>query len=209
MNIITFQIAKSLGGYNPRCISEVREFQNCYLVIFVKGLGLRPRFVSKKDILKPVVMSEAIKMLTPKSTTAKLIQLPINEIKETLLLQGNVVAVATYFTWYLIPLKYYKEYFVESRKARINQVVIDFSDGTTAINKDNGHVYKLIQESDGIYCQCQDYANQRKAFSKGCCKHGYALLNELGFNSLAEYVENQVKQASELEDYYLQRQGIC
>jgi hypothetical protein len=210
MDILKLQVAKKLGGYNVNSIKEIREFANSYLVIFVKGIGLRPRFVSKKGIYKQIEMSDAVKMLTPKSTTAKLLQLPIKEIKETLFCSGSMVAIITELSVYFVALSRYKEYFVESRKQRASQVIIDFSNNrTVAYNRENGNNYQLIKEVNGIYCECEDYSNQRKAFNTGCCKHGYALLNQLGFSSLAEYVENQAKQASELNDYYFQRQGIC
>lgn len=210
MDILKLQVAKKLGGYNVNCIVEIREFANSYLVIFVKGIGLRPRFVSKKGIYKQIEMSDAVKMLTPKSTTAKLIQLPIKEIKDTVLCTSSMVAIITELSVYFVALSRYKEYFVESRKQRASQVIIDFSNNrTVAYNRENGNNYQLIKEVNGIHCECEDYKKQRSAFNTGCCKHGYALLNQLGFSSLAEYVENQAKQASELNDYYLQRQGIC
>lgn len=210
MDILKLQIAKKLGGYNVNSIREVREFANSYLVIFVKGIGEKPRFISKKGIYAPVQKSKAVELLTPKSTTAKLLQLPIKEIKDTMLCSGSMVAVVTELSVYFVALSRYKEYFVESRKRRASQVIIDFANNkTVAYNRENGNNYQLIKETNAIYCECEDYKNQRAAFNTGCCKHGYALLNQLGFNSLAEYVADQAYKASELNDYYLQREGIC
>jgi hypothetical protein len=46
-------------------IKEVREWAQVYLVIFHKGLGLSPRFVSKKAIMKP-------SNITPEMAEAKI-----------------------------------------------------------------------------------------------------------------------------------------
>lgn len=39
-----------------------------------------------------------------------------------------------------------------------------------------------------INCDCEDYNRQIDTIGRGCCKHGYAVLNHLGFGSLREYV---------------------
>lgn len=41
----------------------------------------------------------------------------------------------------------------------------------------------------GIGCDCEDANNQFKFLGRrGCCKHGYAVLNHLGYTSLSEYI---------------------
>ncbi|MBD0269570.1 MAG: hypothetical protein ICV77_14905, partial [Cyanobacteria bacterium Co-bin8] len=36
-----------------------------------------------------------------------------------------------------------------------------------------------------------------QAFGRGCCKHGYAVLNYLGFDSLRTYLKEEQRQAEE------------
>lgn len=50
--------------------------------------------------------------------------------------------------------------------------------------------YHCLTFLDSIDCVCEDYRNQILHFKKGCCKHGYAVLNHLGFSNLNEYIES-------------------
>jgi hypothetical protein len=66
------------------------------------------------------------------------------------------------------------------------------------------HVEALHQ---AIVCNCDDYQNQQKILGTGCCKHGYAALELLGFERLSEYIEhhlwvNNDDDYNEAEDYY-------
>ena len=80
--------------------------------------------------------------------------------------------------------------FVEDRKARSRLIEITqnpFADRIyTAKNPANGHTYTVIV-GDSVECQCADYRAQLSFIGKGCCKHGYAVLNHLGFNSLSDW----------------------
>lgn len=84
---------------------------------------------------------------------------------------------------------------------------------------DKGHYYKaynpktkktyfLEPEKDHISCTCDDYYNQLNFFSKqeAICKHGYALLEHLGCNSLSnsEYQE-MIREIYEIAEY----ESIC
>jgi len=54
--------------------------------------------------------------------------------------------------------------------------------------------YVLNPKSNTIECGCEDYKRQQQVLGRGCCKHGYALLSYLGYQSLAEY--NLIKKVS-------------
>jgi SWIM zinc finger len=57
-------------------------------------------------------------------------------------------------------------------------------------NSLKGSIYYVDLHPEGISCNCEDFKNQVNIFKKGCCKHGYAALNQLGFSKLSEYIEH-------------------
>jgi SWIM zinc finger len=60
----------------------------------------------------------------------------------------------------------------------------------TVHNPENGNRYEVTLKSDRtIECECKDYQNQRRSLGKGCCKHIYRVLFELGYDSLKDYEE--------------------
>lgn len=62
--------------------------------------------------------------------------------------------------------------------------------------------YQVNASQTGIFCGCEDFNNQMNVFSQHrylwevvckqyrICKHGFATLNELGFDSLREYLQS-------------------
>lgn len=88
--------------------------------------------------------------------------------------------------------KLFKQAFVEFRKessktVKVKRLGVD-SVHFQALGRDE--IYDLTLTSNGVTCTCVDYQNQVNFLqgSKHCCKHGYAVLNRLGFNSLSEYL---------------------
>ena len=87
----------------------------------------------------------------------------------------------------------FKRAFVELRKesatsVRVKRLGAD-SRHFQALGKEE--IYDLTLESNAVTCTCQDYTNQVQYLnptSLKCCKHGYAVLNLLGFSSLSAYV---------------------
>lgn len=49
-------------------------------------------------------------------------------------------------------------------------------------------IYTLELTQNRVTCTCKDFENQMQQLGKGCCKHGYAVLGQLGFSTLAEYI---------------------
>lgn len=67
-------------------------------------------------------------------------------------------------------------------------------------NSSKGSTYLVELQQEGINCICEDFRNQLKIFKKGCCKHGYAALNQLGFSKLSEYIEHHQWVADDYEE---------
>ena len=129
-----------VSGIESRFIERFEVWESVVMVVFEKGLALRPRFLSKKS--------------------------------------------------------FYAD-FVESRKNLARQIKITkqlFSETKyTARNIKNDHTYEVEVDNDNrIVCQCRDYRDQIQFMGRGVCKHGYAVLSYLGFNSMAEYVDRPV-----------------
>lgn len=89
----------------------------------------------------------------------------------------------------------FKQHFVEWRKAQSRGLKVterlDVANHYTIRNEAKDTVYILEARADGLFCTCDDLNNQLEFFGKGCCKHGYAVLNYLGFGSLREYITAQ------------------
>ena len=79
--------------------------------------------------------------------------------------------------------------FVDTRKdAAIDLNIWQTSSSRyTVHNPENGNRYEVTLKSKSIECECKDYQNQKRSLGKGCCKHVYRVLFELGFTSLREF----------------------
>lgn len=92
------------------------------------------------------------------------------------------------------------------RKARSRQLVVTpnaFNDNTyTVRNEGKNTAYRVETYQESISCTCQDYQNLTRDFntSKVLCKHGYAVLNTLGFASLKEWINDNEQRYEERED---------
>lgn len=58
----------------------------------------------------------------------------------------------------------------------------------TVRNEEKASSYPVELCSAGPVCKCEDYLNQQKFFGCGVCKHGYSVLQTLGYGSLAGYL---------------------
>lgn len=86
-------------------------------------------------------------------------------------------------------------HFVEWRKAQARALQVTRHIGFTNIfsvrNETKNSVYQVQTFAGGLNCQCEDFQNQAQFLGKACCKHGYAVLNFLGFDSLNAFIERQ------------------
>jgi hypothetical protein len=87
----------------------------------------------------------------------------------------------------------FKRHFVERRKAAarallVTQRIMDDDAAFTVRNEAKDSTYTVQKVPSGLICDCEDYRNQVQFLGRGCCKHSYAVLNHLGFNSLSSYL---------------------
>ena len=89
--------------------------------------------------------------------------------------------------------KAFKQQFVDFRKAGAKALTVTanlFAPNTFKVrNETKNTAYDVLIIEQHITCDCEDYNAQLQAFGKGVCKHGYAVLNHLGYNSLAAYIK--------------------
>jgi len=90
--------------------------------------------------------------------------------------------------------KLFKSNFVDHRKNEAQKLEIEPKGQSffEVKNPEKGTIYRLHAFCEGILCGCEDYRNQTNFYKKGCCKHGYAVLQYLGFNSLSEYTNHHL-----------------
>ena len=96
-----------------------------------------------------------------------------------------------------ISKKAFKQHFVDKRRAAARGLVVTRnayqSCSYSVRNEAKDSSYKVILGATAIACECDDYKNQTEFFGRGCCKHGYAVLHQIGFNSLKDYINNACK----------------
>lgn len=84
-----------------------------------------------------------------------------------------------------------KSHFVEHRKAQANGLkVTDWLRDPprfTVTNPESESRHLVTCLPDQVMCDCEDYHWQMEILGTGCCKHGYAALAYLGYDSLRDY----------------------
>lgn len=81
--------------------------------------------------------------------------------------------------------------FVSIRRKRAENLEIQrhTEHGYLVYNPENNNSYEVITSANALACECKDYEKQIKALNQGCCKHGYKVLNHLGYNKLKDYIQ--------------------
>lgn len=91
-----------------------------------------------------------------------------------------------------ISKKTFKHHFVDRRKNEAQKLIVrhwEKENTYSVFNASKGTLYHVNAWEDGLFCECEDFSNQKKFLGKACCKHAYAVLGYLGFDSLKEYLE--------------------
>ena len=87
----------------------------------------------------------------------------------------------------------FRFHFAEWRKAQARGLTatqwVDQATRFTVRNESKGSAYVVDASPSHLDCTCEDYKNQTQFLGRGCCKHGYAVLHKLGFDSLSNYIE--------------------
>jgi hypothetical protein len=95
----------------------------------------------------------------------------------------------------IVPQRDFIEQFISDRKAKAKALVAtqDINDGQnwTVWNPENKHSYQVTVTKEAVCCTCPDWKHQAEAFGRQtvCCKHGYAVLAQLKFDSLRDYLK--------------------
>jgi hypothetical protein len=83
---------------------------------------------------------------------------------------------------------------VNGARLRRSGLVRMFSPGNyTVSSQSRPEKFHSVVIHDGssrwLTCTCGDFKLQQELFQKGCCKHGYAVLQTLGFSTLKNFIE--------------------
>ena len=87
----------------------------------------------------------------------------------------------------------FKRHFVDRRKSDATKLRAEkepiFQNLYTVSNPAKGSSYQVALLDKKVDCNCEDFKNQIQFFGKACCKHAYAVLSQLGFSSLCDYIK--------------------
>ncbi|MEM9163012.1 MAG: SWIM zinc finger family protein [Cyanobacteria bacterium P01_F01_bin.4] len=91
------------------------------------------------------------------------------------------------------PKQVFKQHFCRwrQRQARKIEVTKIRPNHFAARSVGRESIYWLDTRADGIFCTCEDFHRQLSAWNRGCCKHCYAVLAYLEFDSLGDYLAAQ------------------
>jgi len=94
-------------------------------------------------------------------------------------------------------------HFADWRRSQSKELVVDrlMPNIFAVINEKKKSKYIATIRPDSITCNCEDYKNQVKFLAKaGVCKHGYAVLKNLGISKFSEYIKGNIYQQT-LDNY--------
>ena len=145
-------------------------------------------------------------MINPKnfiysiSSVARMLNIPLNMVKRVEKWANCVFVIVAGRRPRFWKKSSFTNHFVEWRKQQseaLKTTRLDLYSFQVHNSKSNSTHY-LDAKPTTVQCSCEDYQNQIKHIGKGCCKHGYAVLNLLGFERLSDYV----RQYEWLDDNY-------
>ncbi len=136
----------------------------------------------------------ADKMLYTKKAVAKVLNLAYNQI-EFIYVGEESILVGLYNNSIKLDKQSFREEFVKVRKIRSQTIAVrphpNELNAFVAENQINHHSHTVQLTDRHVFCDCEDYQKQYDNWQQGCCKHGYAVLNHLGYSSLQEYIHRE------------------
>ena len=91
--------------------------------------------------------------------------------------------------------KDFQKFFMTSRKQRaINLQVAHYGEELFQVSSQSRLEPYLVSADEQPQCECEDYANQVKSkqLNHPLCKHAWAMISYLGFNTFSDYLKNEV-----------------
>ena len=91
-----------------------------------------------------------------------------------------------------VSLNDFKRHFAQHRQLEATKLRAEkesaFTNLYTVSNPAKASSYLVALLDKKVDCTCDDFKNQVQFFGKGCCKHAYAVLFQLGFTDLRDYI---------------------
>lgn len=130
-----------------------------------------------------------------KAALARMLKVSITAIVKFEVWFGIVFAVVKGIRCRFFSFKTFKQHFAEFRKQSavfLNATKWLYDLDMYTVRNDRSYTSYTVQVNKTIQeCDCEDYQNQIKfGFKRACCKHIYAVLNQLGHSSLADYLSS-------------------
>lgn len=131
-------------------------------------------------------------LIYSKSAAARILGVSSNQIEELQVWHKTVWLKVTGDRPLLISKTTFKQHFADWRKANSQGLVVTkhiLSQNTyTVRNEVKDTRYQVVCRTNELTCTCDDWQNQKELIGRACCKHCYAVLNQLGYSSLADYL---------------------
>jgi hypothetical protein len=132
-------------------------------------------------------------LIYSRAAAARIMRVPVEQIRRVEV-WPRVVLVVPFAGHGLrarfVSKKTFLTHFAEWRRqsARDLLVMSQQRDEFLVRNPANGHEYRVHMTKRAATCGCEDYRNQIRYIGGGCCKHGYAVLQSLNYERLADYI---------------------
>lgn len=127
-----------------------------------------------------------------KSAASRIFGIPRHSITRLEVWANCIFVVAKGYGCRFVSKSAFKSHFVGWRQQQSKSIQtrnLSASDWS-AFNPEKDSYYRVSLSIHGVFCECEDLKNQLDLLGAGCCKHGYAVLSQIGFRSLSEYLES-------------------
>jgi hypothetical protein len=130
------------------------------------------------------------------SAAERILKIPTLTVSFVKVNNNMTVTVKTKQQEYILPTRLFTEDFATSRQERSKNLKLNttkYGNVYLVSNLETNSKYPVRVTDIGVECKCRDFQKQQEQFGSGCCKHGYRVLRELGYQNLGEYlIKNKV-----------------